>query len=112
MKKIEAMIRHFKLDAVREALINAGITGITVSEVRGYGRQRGHREIYRGVEYDVDFVPKLLIEVVVVDDHLQAAIDAITDAAHTGKLGDGRISVGEVVDAVRIRTSERGTLAL
>ncbi len=112
MKKIEAMIQHFKLDEVREALINAGINGITVSEVQGCGHQRGYREVYRGAEYDLELVPKLTIEVVVADDHLQAALDAITVAAHTGKVGDGRISIAEVVDVIRIRTSERGMLAL
>lgn len=112
MKKIEAMVRHFKLDAVKVALQDAGIHGMTVSEVKGFGRQGGHHEQYRGAEYDVDFVPKLLVEIVVSDDQVRSAIDAITDNARTGEVGDGIIAITAVVDAIRIRTAERGTLAL
>ncbi len=112
MKKIEAMIQHFKLDDVQNALVDLGLGGMTVTEVKGYGRQRGQKEIYRGTEYDVGFVPKILVEVVVADDQLRHAIDAITNAARTGKVGDGKIAVSEITDAIRIRTSERGTAAL
>ncbi len=112
MKKIEAVIRHFKLDEVKQALVDAGITGITVSEVKGYGRQHGHKEMYRGTEYSVDFVPKTLIEVVVADDQLGAAIEAISTNARTGEVGDGKLTITDLFDAIRIRTSERGTLAL
>ncbi len=112
MKKIEAIIRHFKLDQVKESLVDQGLPGMTVSEVKGYGRQRGHKEIYRGTEYDVDFVPKLKVEVVVADDKLQAAVDAITHSARTNEVGDGKITVSDVADAIRIRTAERGDVAL
>ena len=112
MKKIEAMIQHFKLDDVQNALVDLGLGGMTVTEVKGYGRQRGQKETYRGTEYDVGFVPKILVEVVVADDQLRHAIDAITNAARTGQVGDGKIAVSEITDAIRIRTSERGTAAL
>ena len=112
MMKIEAMIQHFKLDDVQNALVDLGLGGMTVTEVKGYGRQRGQKEIYRGTEYDVSFVPKLRVEVVVADDQLRTAIDAITNAARTGNVGDGKIAVSEITDAIRIRTSERGTAAL
>ncbi len=108
MKKVEAIIRHFKLDDVKEALSNRGITGMTVSEVRGFGRQKGHKEMYRGTEYDVDFVPKIKIEVVVPDDNLRAVVDAIISSAQTGQVGDGKIFVSDLSDAIRIRTGESG----
>ncbi|MEM1069764.1 MAG: P-II family nitrogen regulator [Planctomycetota bacterium] len=112
MHKIEAMIRHFKLDDVKHGLMTAGVQGMTVTEVKGYGRQHGHKEIYRGTEYDVDFVPKILIEVVVADDQLHAAIDAIIEGARTGEVGDGKIAVTPIEEAIRIRTADRGTVAL
>jgi nitrogen regulatory protein P-II 1 len=112
MHKIEAMIRHFKLDEVKKGLLDAGVTGMTVTEVKGYGRQHGHKEIYRGAEYEVDFVPKILIEVVVADDQVHAAVDAIIRGARTGEVGDGKIAITEVAEAIRIRTADRGTMAL
>jgi nitrogen regulatory protein P-II 1 len=112
MKKIEAIIKPFKLDDVREALGAAGVAGLTVSEAKGFGRQKGHTELYRGAEYVVDFLPKIKLEVVVPDSLAQAAVDAITTAAHTDKIGDGKIFVSEIADAVRIRTGERGDSAL
>ena len=112
MRMIEAIIQPFKLDAVREALSEAGIAGLTVSEGKGFGRQKGHTEVYRGAEYVVDFQPKLRIEVAVRDDQYEAAITAIQDAARTGKIGDGKIFVRRLEDAVRIRTGERGDAAL
>jgi len=112
MKKIEAIIKPFKLDDVKDALAEAGIHGMTVSEVRGFGRQRGHTEIYRGAEYVVDFLPKIKVEVVVPEQALHAAIDAIEAAAKTGRIGDGKIFVSTVDEAVRIRTGERGEEAL
>lgn len=112
MKKIEAIIKPFKLDDVKEALHGVGMQGMTVLEAKGFGRQRGHTELYRGAEYVVDFLPKLKIELVVGDNDVEAAIEAITKAAHTGKIGDGKIFVLEVAEAVRIRTSERGEQAL
>lgn len=108
MKKIEAIIRHFKLEEVKDALTEAGISGMTVSEVKGFGRQKGHKEQYRGAEYTVDFVPKVKIEIVVGDDHAQKAIDAILATARTGQIGDGKIFVSELTEAVRIRTGESG----
>ena len=106
MKKIEAVIKPFKLDEVREALSEAGISGMTVSEVKGFGRQKGHTELYRGAEYVVDFLPKVKLEIVVADDRVDAAIEAITKAARTGKIGDGKIFVMPVEQVVRIRTGE------
>lgn len=108
MKKIEAIIRHFKLEEVKDALTEAGISGMTVSEVKGFGRQKGHKEQYRGAEYTVDFVPKVKIEIVVGDDEAQKAIDAILATARTGQIGDGKIFVSELTEAVRIRTGETG----
>jgi nitrogen regulatory protein P-II 1 len=112
MKKIEAIIKPFKLDEVREALSDIGITGLTVTEVKGFGRQKGHTELYRGAEYVVDFLPKVKIEIVVGDDATEAAIDSIIKAAHTGKIGDGKIFVAPVEQVVRIRTGETGEAAL
>lgn len=112
MKKIEAIIKPFKLDDVKEALHEVGVQGMTVVEAKGFGRQRGHTELYRGAEYVVDFLPKLKVEAVVADSGLQSAIDAITKAAQTGKIGDGKIFVSDVGEAVRIRTGETGDGAL
>lgn len=112
MKKIEAIIKPFKLDDVKEALHEVGVQGMTVVEAKGFGRQRGHTELYRGAEYVVDFLPKLKVEAVVADAGVQAAIDAITKAAQTGKIGDGKIFVSDVGEAVRIRTGETGDGAL
>lgn len=112
MKKIEAIIKPHKLDAVREALTAIGVAGMTVSDVRGYGRQKGHTEIYRGAEYTVAFVPKLKIEIVVDDSIAEAAEKAIIEAAKTGKIGDGKVFVTDVEAAIRIRTGERGPEAL
>ncbi|HLA34398.1 MAG TPA: P-II family nitrogen regulator [Rhodocyclaceae bacterium] len=112
MKKIEAIIKPFKLDEVREALSDVGITGLTVCEVKGFGRQKGHTELYRGAEYVVDFLPKIKIEIVVADETVEAAIDAIIKAARTGKIGDGKIFVSEVEQVVRIRTGESGPAAI
>ena len=112
MRLIEAIIKPFKLDDVRKALSEAGIEGMTVTEGKGFGRQKGHTEVYRGAEYVVDFQPKLSLEVVVRDDQLDAAVQAISEAANTGKIGDGKIFVRPVEDAIRIRTGERGDAAL
>jgi len=112
MKKIEAYIRPFKLEEVKEALAGIGIRGMSVSEVKGFGRQRGHKEIYRGSEYTVDFLPKIKIEIIVKDDDLDDAIDAVVDHAVTGQLGDGKIFVFDVVDAIKIRTRESGDVIL
>jgi nitrogen regulatory protein P-II 2 len=112
MKLIIAIVKPFKLDEVREALVGAGVEGLTISEVKGYGRQKGQTEIYRGAEYQVNFVPKVKLEAVVDDETLPAAIDAIKGAAATGKIGDGKIFVLPVEDAVRIRTGETGSAAL
>ena len=112
MKKIEAIIKPFKLDEVREALSAAGVSGLTVSESKGFGRQKGHTEHYRGAEYQVDFLPKIRLEVVVRDDQADAIVAAISEAANTQKIGDGKIFVFEVSDAVRIRTGERGEAAI
>ena len=106
MKKIEAVIKPFKLDEVREALQELGASGLTVTEVKGFGRQKGHTELYRGAEYTVDFLPKVKVEVVVADSMVDKALDAIIKAAHTGKIGDGKIFVTNVEQAVRIRTGE------
>ncbi len=112
MKKIEAIFKPFKLDDVKESLSKIGIQGLTVTEVKGYGRQKGHTELYRGAEYVVDFIPKVKIEVVVPDDRLAVVIEAITISAKTGRIGDGKIFVSSVEDAIRIRTGERGDEAL
>ena len=112
MKMIMAIIKPFKLDDVREALAEAGITGITVTEVKGFGRQKGHTELYRGAEYVVDFLPKVKIEIVVADDAVEGAIDSIVKAARTGKIGDGKIFVSAVEQVVRIRTGETGEAAV
>lgn len=108
MKKIEAIVRHFKLEDVKNALVEKGISGMTITEVRGFGRQKGHTEMYRGTEYRVDFVPKVKIEVVVDDNRMQTAIDAIVKSAQTGQIGDGKLFVSSLEDCVRIRTGETG----
>jgi nitrogen regulatory protein P-II 1 len=108
MKKIEAIVRHFKLEDVKSALIENGISGMTITEVRGFGRQKGHTEMYRGTEYRVDFVPKVKIEVVVDNSKVQPAINAIVKAAQTGQVGDGKIFVSDLTDSIRIRTGETG----
>ncbi|MEX0970889.1 MAG: P-II family nitrogen regulator [Paracoccaceae bacterium] len=112
MKKIEAIIKPFKLDEVKEALQDAGVQGLSVIEAKGFGRQKGHTELYRGAEYVVDFLPKVKIEVVVADDQVEQVIEAIIDAAKTGKIGDGKIFVSPVEQAIRIRTGEEGNEAL
>jgi nitrogen regulatory protein P-II 1 len=112
MKKIEAIIKPFKLDEVKDALQAVGVKGLTVTEVKGFGRQRGHTEVFRGVEYQVDFVPKVKVEVVVDADLAPAVVDAITQAAQTGKIGDGKIFIIPLEDVVRIRTGERGVDAI
>lgn len=112
MKKIEAIIKPFKLDDVREALSTIGITGMTVTEVKGFGRQKGHTELYRGAEYVVDFLPKIKLELVIKEDQLERCIEAITAAARTGKIGDGKIFVTSVEQVVRIRTGETGREAI
>jgi len=112
MKKIEAIIKPFKLDDVKEALNEIGIQGMTISEVKGYGRQKGHKEIYRGAEYVVDFIPKVKIEVVVDSDQADKVMEKIMDAANTGKIGDGKIFVFEIEEAIRVRTGEKGSDAI
>jgi len=112
MKKIEAIIKPFKLDEVKEALQEMGLQGITVTEAKGFGRQKGHTELYRGAEYVVDFLPKVKVELVLPDDMLEKALETIQNAARTGRIGDGKIFVTTVEDAVRIRTGETGTDAL
>jgi nitrogen regulatory protein P-II 1 len=112
MKKIEAIIKPFKLEEVKDALGEIGIEGMTVTEVKGFGRQKGHTEIYRGSEYTVDFLPKIKLEMVLGDDKVQEAIAAIVKAAKTGKIGDGKVFVSSMEEAVRIRTDEKGTEAL
>lgn len=112
MKKIEAIIKPFKLEAVKDALTDIGITGMTVSEVKGYGRQKGHKEMYRGAEYNVDFNPKIKIELVLAADLVDKVVDAIRDAANTQKIGDGKIFVLPVEDVLRVRTGERGKDAI
>ncbi|HEY2660940.1 MAG TPA: P-II family nitrogen regulator [Caulobacteraceae bacterium] len=112
MKKIEAIIKPFKLDEVKEALQDLGVQGMTVLEAKGYGRQKGHTELYRGAEYVVDFLPKIKIEVVIADGQLAAALEAIQSAARTGRIGDGKIFVSEITDVVRIRTGESGAAAI
>lgn len=112
MKKVEAIIKPFKLEDVKEALAALGVEGMTVSEVKGFGRQKGHTEIYRGSEYTVDFLPKIKIEIVLVDDLVEKAVDAIVKSARTGKIGDGKVFVSPIDDAVRIRTEEKGERAI
>ena len=112
MKKIEAVIKPFKLDEVKEALQEIGVQGMTVLEAKGYGRQKGHSELYRGAEYVVDFLPKIKIELVVADDLAATALEAIQTAARTGKIGDGKIFVSDIIDVVRIRTGESGPQAV
>lgn len=112
MKKIEAIIKPFKLDEVREALSELGVSGLTVTEVKGFGRQKGHTELYRGAEYVVDFLPKIKVEVVVSAAQLETAVDAIIKAAHTGKIGDGKIFVSSIEQVIRIRTGETDETAL
>jgi nitrogen regulatory protein P-II 1 len=112
MKKVEAIVRHFKLEDVKNALHEQGIRGMTVTEVRGFGRQKGHTEMYRGTEYTVDFVPKVKIEVVCSDDNLQTVVDTILRSAQTGQIGDGKIFVSNLENSIRIRTGETGEEAL
>jgi nitrogen regulatory protein P-II 1 len=112
MKKIEAIIKPFKLDEVKEALHDLGLQGITVLEAKGFGRQKGHTELYRGAEYVVDFLPKVKIEIVIDDELLERAVEAIQQAAYTGRIGDGKIFVSNIEDAIRVRTGERGVEAI
>ena len=112
MKKIEAIIKPFKLDEVKDELNNVGVLGLTVTEVKGYGRQKGHTEIYRGSEYTVDFLPKVKLEIAVADDIVTKVVDAIVSASQTGKIGDGKVFILPVEEAVRIRTGEKGDVAL
>ena len=112
MKKIEAIIKPFKLDEVKEALQEIGVQGLSVIEVKGFGRQKGHTELYRGAEYVVDFLPKVKIELVIDDDMLDRAVEAIQQAAHTGRIGDGKVFISTVDDAIRVRTGERGKDAI
>ena len=112
MKKIEAIIKPFKLEDVKEALSGLGVQGMTVSEVKGFGRQKGHTEIYRGSEYTVDFLPKIKVEVVVAESQVNAAVEAIVKAAKTGKIGDGKVFVSSIENAIRIRTEETGEQAV
>ena len=112
MKKIEAIIKPFKIDEVKEALAESGIIGMSVTEVKGFGRQKGHTEIYRGSEYVVDFLPKVKLDIVVEDEQVDAAVKAITESAKTGKIGDGKIFITTIERAIRIRTSEEGNEAL
>ena len=112
MKKIEAIIKPFKLDEVKEALHEVGVKGLTVTEAKGFGRQRGHTELYRGAEYVVDYLPKVKIEVVLEDDQVERAVEAIMQAARTGRIGDGKIFVNPVEEVIRIRTGERGAEAI
>ena len=112
MKKIEAVIKPFKLDEVKEALQDIGVRGMTVLEAKGYGRQKGHTELYRGAEYVVDFLPKMKIEVAVADDEVERVVEALVNAARTGRIGDGKIFVSDLADVIRIRTGERGPQAI
>ena len=112
MKKVEAIIKPFKLDEVREALSDIGVSGLTVTEVKGFGRQKGHTELYRGAEYVVDFLPKVKIELIIEDEMVEKAVEAIRASAHTGRIGDGKIFVSKIDDAIRIRTGERGDAAV
>src|SRR5437763_6460166 len=112
MKKIEAIIKPFKLEEVKDALGEIGIEGMTVTEVKGFGRQKGHTEIYRGSEYTVDFLPKIKLEIVLPDNRVEAAVGAIVNAAKTGKIGDGKVFVSQIEEAIRIRTDEKGEAAV
>ena len=112
MKKLEAIIRHYKLEDVKTALTEAGVQGMTVSEVRGFGRQRGHKETYRGAEYTVDFMPKVKMEVVVTEDQVETAVNAVCESARTGQVGDGKIFVSSLEQIIRIRTGESGAEAI
>jgi len=112
MKKIEAIVRHHKVDEVKEALVSVGLHGMTITEVRGFGRQRGHTETYRGTEYTVDFVPKIKIEIVVADELLDKTVSAIVNAAKTGQVGDGKIFVSDLTEVIRVRTGETGKAAI
>lgn len=112
MKKVEAIIKPFKLDEVKEALHEVGVSGITVTEAKGFGRQKGHTELYRGAEYVVDFLPKMKLEIIVSDNQAQAVVDAIANAAKTGRIGDGKIFVSDIQSAIRIRTGEQDEAAL
>ena len=112
MKKVEAVVRHFKLEDIKNALTEAGVSGMTVTEVRGYGRQKGHTEVYRGTEYNVDFVPKVKIEVICSDAHLRTVVDTVLRSGQTGQIGDGKIFITELENAIRIRTGESGEEAL
>lgn len=112
MKKVEAIVKPFKLDEVKDALSSVGITGMTVTEVKGFGRQKGHTEIYRGSEYTVDFLPKLKLEIVLDDHEADGVVEAIVKAAKTGKIGDGKVFVSAIDDAIRIRTEEKGAAAV
>ncbi len=112
MKKVEAIIRHFKLEDIKTSLIECGVEGMTVTEVKGFGRQKGHTEMYRGNEYAIDFIPKVKVEVVIRDELLRPVIDKIIERAQTGQIGDGKIFVTDLVDAVRIRTGETGVDAV
>jgi nitrogen regulatory protein P-II 1 len=112
VKKVEAIIKPFKLEEVKEALASVGVQGLTVSEVKGFGRQKGHKELYRGAEYVVEFLPKVKLEIVVSDDKLESVIEAVVKAASTGRIGDGKIFVSPIEEAVRIRTGESGDIAI
>ncbi len=112
MKKVEAIVRHFKLEDVKNALTELGVTGMTITEVRGFGRQKGHTEMYRGTEYTVDFVPKIKIEVAIPEAKLRPVLDAVIRSAQTGQVGDGKIFVGDLSDVIRIRTGESGDSAI
>ena len=112
MKKVEAIVRHFKLEDIKNALAEHGIDGMTVSEVRGFGRQKGHTEMYRGTEYTVDFVPKVKLEIICSDDNLQKVVDTILQTAQTGQIGDGKIFVTPVSEVIRVRTGEKDAAAL
>ncbi len=112
MKKVEAIIKPFKLEEVKEALSNVGVKGLTVIEVKGFGRQKGHKELYRGAEYEIEFLPKVKLEVVVSENELESVIDAIVSSARTGRLGDGKVFVSPIEEVVRIRTNERGAEAI
>ncbi len=112
MKKVEAIIKPFKLEEVKEALSNVGVKGLTVTEVKGFGRQKGHKELYRGAEYEIEFLPKVKLEVVVSENELESVIDAIVSSARTGRLGDGKVFVSPIEEVIRIRTDERGEEAI
>jgi nitrogen regulatory protein P-II 1 len=112
MKKIEAIVRHFKLEDIKNALNDAGVEGMTITEVKGFGRQKGHTEMYRGTEYAIDFVPKVKIEIVCLDEQVDSFIDVLINTAQTGQIGDGKIFVHDLVDAIRIRTGEKGIDAI